>query len=89
MYVVVAHGGVVVVRCFRGHMHCGDDCYCHHFASHWNHALPDKLFTPRTDYNWVGRGSQSGQDVWVAQHFNYKRNGIFIDIGANEGAMGR
>jgi hypothetical protein len=40
-------------------------------------------------YNWQGRGSQSGQDVWIAQHFSYKRNGIFIDIGANEGAMGR
>ncbi len=27
--------------------------------------------------------------MWVAQHFSYKRNGVFIDIGANEGAMGR
>ena len=43
----------------------------------------------RTGYSWEGRGSQSGQDLWVAQHFNYKRNGVFIDIGANEGAMGR
>jgi hypothetical protein len=43
----------------------------------------------RPDYNWEGRGSQYGQDLWVAQHFNFKLNGVFIDIGANEGAMGR
>ncbi len=43
----------------------------------------------RTGYSWEGRGSQSGQDLWVAQHFNFKRDGVFIDIGANEGAMGR
>ena len=29
--------------------------------------------------------SQIGQDKWVCEFFNYKRNGYFIDIGANDG----
>ena len=29
--------------------------------------------------------SQIGQDRWVCEYFNYKREGFFIDIGANDG----
>jgi len=29
--------------------------------------------------------SQIGQDMWVCELFNYKRNGYFIDLGANDG----
>jgi FkbM family methyltransferase len=29
--------------------------------------------------------SQVGQDKWVCEFFNYKRDGYFIDIGANDG----
>ena len=29
--------------------------------------------------------SQSGQDAFVLSYFNNKRNGVFIDIGANDG----
>jgi FkbM family methyltransferase len=29
--------------------------------------------------------SQSGQDAFVINYFNNKRNGVFIDIGANDG----
>ena len=29
--------------------------------------------------------SQSGQDAYVISHFKNKRNGTFIDIGANDG----
>jgi len=29
--------------------------------------------------------SQIGQDKWVCKFFNYKREGFFIDIGANDG----
>lgn len=29
--------------------------------------------------------SQSGQDAFVVEYFNNKRNGVFIDIGANNG----
>jgi len=29
--------------------------------------------------------SQAGQDKWVCEFFNYKHNGFFIDVGANDG----
>jgi len=29
--------------------------------------------------------SQIGQDKWVCEFFNYKREGYFIDLGANDG----
>lgn len=29
--------------------------------------------------------SQVGQDKWVCEFFNYKKNGYFIDLGANDG----
>jgi len=32
-----------------------------------------------------GYFSQYGQDKFVAEHFNFLKNGVFIDIGANDG----
>jgi len=32
-----------------------------------------------------GYMSQYGQDKFVAEHFNFLKNGVFIDIGANDG----
>jgi hypothetical protein len=32
--------------------------------------------------NWY---SQAGQDKWVCEFFNYKKNGYFLDIGAGDG----
>lgn len=29
--------------------------------------------------------SQAGQDKWIAELFNFKRNGLFVDIGAFDG----
>ena len=29
--------------------------------------------------------SQSGQDAFVLSHFKNKKNGVFLDIGANDG----
>jgi len=29
--------------------------------------------------------SQAGQDEWIANFFNFKKNGYFLDIGANDG----
>lgn len=29
--------------------------------------------------------SQAGQDKWIAEFFEYKKNGYFLDIGANNG----
>ncbi|MEM4619299.1 MAG: FkbM family methyltransferase [Candidatus Aenigmatarchaeota archaeon] len=31
--------------------------------------------------------SQLGQDIWVLERTNYKRNGFFVDIGASDGVM--
>ena len=31
--------------------------------------------------------SQSGQDKWVAEIFEYKKNGFFVDIGAHDGVQ--
>lgn len=31
--------------------------------------------------------SQLGQDIWVLEKTNYKRNGFFVDIGASDGVM--
>ena len=33
----------------------------------------------------MGYHSQVGQDRWVCEHFNFKRGGYFLDIGANDG----
>jgi len=32
--------------------------------------------------------SEAGQDKWVAEFFNYKKNGYFLDIGAGDGTSG-
>lgn len=32
-----------------------------------------------------GYASQYGQDCFVAEYFDHKRNGVFVDIGANDG----
>lgn len=29
--------------------------------------------------------SQAGQDKWICEYFNYKKNGYFLDIGAHDG----
>lgn len=38
-----------------------------------------------TEYKEIKIYSQSGQDAFVIDYFNNKKNGIFVDIGANNG----